>query len=83
MTSTDAPTRSETRSRRLGRATAYGVFAGIQGVTAVGGGALSGWLYERSLTALTVVVAATQLVALLLLMHTLRGLPDRRRTATT
>ncbi|MEO5609119.1 MAG: phosphatase PAP2 family protein [Ornithinibacter sp.] len=29
MTSTDAPTRSETRSRRLGRATAYGVVVAV------------------------------------------------------
>ena len=53
------------------RATAYGVFAGIQGVTAIGGGVLAGWLYERSLTALVVVVAVTQVIALVLLIHTL------------
>lgn len=65
------------------RATAYGVFAGIQGITATGGGALTGWLYERSLTALSVVVAASQLLALLLLAKALRGLPERRKTTTT
>ena len=37
------------------RATAYGVFAGIQGLLAIVGGAGAGWLYERSLTALVVV----------------------------
>jgi MFS family permease len=60
------------------RATAYGVFAGIQGVTAIGGGVLAGWLYERSLTALVVVIAVTQAVALLLLVLILRGRPRRR-----
>jgi MFS family permease len=60
------------------RATAYGVFAGIQGVTAIGGGVLAGWLYERSIPALVVVVAVTQLVALLL-VPTLRRVPRRRR----
>ncbi len=54
------------------RATAYGVFAGIQGLLAVVGGVTAGWLYERSLVALVVVVALTQLVALLLLVDTFR-----------
>ena len=56
------------------RATAYGVFAGIQGAFAVIGGVGAGWLYERSLTSLVVVVAATQLLALALLARTLRSL---------
>jgi MFS-type transporter involved in bile tolerance (Atg22 family) len=60
------------------RATAYGVFAGIQGVTAIGGGVLAGWLYERSLTALVVVIGVTQAVALALLVLSLRGLPRLR-----
>ena len=55
------------------RATAYGVFAGIQGAFAIVGGVGAGWLYERSLTALVVVVAVTQAVALLLLVRTVRG----------
>jgi hypothetical protein len=54
------------------RATAYGVFAGIQGLLAIGGGAAAGWLYERSLTWLVVAVAASQVVALLLLVGSLR-----------
>lgn len=54
------------------RATAYGVFAGIQGGLAVVGGAAAGWLYEQSLTALVVAVAVSQVVALVLLVGTLR-----------
>jgi len=50
------------------RATAYGVFAGIQGLLAVLGGVGAGWLYERSLTWLVVAVALSQLVALVLLV---------------
>ena len=58
------------------RATAYGVFAGIQGALAIGGGAGAGWLYDRSLPALVIAVVISQLVALLLLATTLS-----RRTA--
>jgi MFS family permease len=54
------------------RASAYGLFAAVQGGAAVLGGVLAGSLYERSLPALVVVVAATQLVALVLLVVTLR-----------
>ncbi len=54
------------------RATAYGVFAGIQGMLAIGGGAGAGWLYDRSLPALVVAVIVSQLVALALLLTTLR-----------
>ncbi len=54
------------------RATAYGVFAGIQGLLAVVGGVGAGWLYERSLVALVVVVALSQVVALALLAQTFR-----------
>ena len=56
------------------RATAYGVFAGVQGAFAIVGGVGAGWLYDRSLAALVVVVAVTQLVALVLLARTLRSL---------
>ncbi|HET7277464.1 MAG TPA: MFS transporter [Dermatophilaceae bacterium] len=63
------------------RATAYGVFAAIQGVTAIAGGALAGWLYEQSVRSLVWVVALSQLVALVLLAFTLVGLPRRRRSA--
>ena len=61
------------------RATAYGVFAGIQGLLAVVGGVAAGWLYERSLLALVVVVALTQVVALALLLDTFRRSGLRRR----
>lgn len=60
------------------RATAYGVFAGIQGLLAIVGGVTAGWLYERSLLALVVVVALTQLVALALLADTLGNGAVRR-----
>ncbi len=59
------------------RATAYGVFAGIQGTFAIGGGLVAGWLYERSLPALVTVVAATQLAAFVLLARTLRHAPSQ------
>ncbi|KRE96026.1 hypothetical protein ASG76_02960 [Nocardioides sp. Soil774] len=61
------------------RATAYGVFAGIQGLLAIVGGVGAGWLYERSLPALVAVVAITQAVALLLLLDTFRRSGLRRR----
>jgi MFS family permease len=60
------------------RATAYGAFAAVQGGAAVLGGGVAGWLYARSLPGLVVVVAATQLVALALLVVTLRR-QDRDR----
>jgi len=53
------------------RATAYGVFAAVQGAAALGGGLLAGALYERSRTALIVVVALLQLLAMALLAATL------------
>ncbi|PKH41505.1 MFS transporter [Nocardioides alpinus] len=61
------------------RATAYGVFAGIQGLLAIVGGVGAGWLYERSLPALVAVVALTQVVALVLLADTFRRSGLRRR----
>ena len=54
------------------RATAYGWFAAVQGAAAVAGGAMAGALYARSVPALVTAVAATQLVALTLLVATLR-----------
>ena len=60
------------------RATAYGVFAAVQGAAAALGGAMAGLLYERSLPALISVVCATQLTALVLLVNTLRRNPDKR-----
>ena len=53
-------------------ATAYGVFAAVQGAAAILGGAMAGALYEHSLPALISVVSATQLIALVLLVITLR-----------
>lgn len=61
------------------RATAYGVFAGIQGLLAIVGGVGAGWLYERSLPALVAVVALTQVVALVLLVDTFRRSARRGR----
>ncbi|TGN66943.1 MFS transporter [Nocardioides eburneiflavus] len=60
------------------RATAYGVFAGVQGLFAIVGGVTAGWLYERSLPALVVVVALAQVAALVLLAGTLRNGTVRR-----
>ena len=54
------------------RATAYGVFAAVQGVAALAGGVLAGALYEQSLTLLAGVFAAAQLASLILLAVTLR-----------
>lgn len=61
------------------RATAYGVFAGVQGLLAIVGGVAAGWLYDRSLPALVAVVALTQLVALVLLADTFRRSARLRR----
>jgi MFS family permease len=55
------------------RATAYGVFAAVQGVAALGGGALAGALYERSRAGLIVAVVVLQLIALVLLAATRRS----------
>jgi MFS family permease len=54
------------------RATAYGVFAAVQGAAAIAGGTLAGALYDRSLPLLIATVAALQLTALVLLTVTLR-----------
>ncbi|MGK5518208.1 MFS transporter [Micromonospora sp. URMC 107] len=55
------------------RATAYGVFAAVQGAGALIGGAAAGLLYEFSLASLVVVVAVTQTVALVTLVGVLTG----------
>jgi len=62
-------------------ATAYGVFAAVQGAAAIGGGVMAGALYERSLPLLIVAVAASQVVALVLLIATLRR-QQRMQTPT-
>ncbi|MFN8195208.1 MAG: MFS transporter [Nocardioidaceae bacterium] len=53
-------------------ATAYGVFAAFQGVAALAGGALAGWLYDGSRLDLVAAIAATQVVAAVLLVLVLR-----------
>jgi MFS family permease len=53
------------------RATAYGVFAAVQGAAAIAGGVMAGALYERSLPILIAAVVATQIIALVLLLATL------------
>lgn len=54
------------------RASAYGVFAAVQGAAAIFGGAMAGTLYQNSLPTLIALVGATQLAALALLVLTLR-----------
>lgn len=54
------------------RATAFGVFAAVQGAAAIAGGGLAGWLSEGHLTALVATVGALQAVALAQLVATLR-----------
>ena len=46
------------------RATAYGVYAAVLGVAAAGGGALTGYLYERAVPLLIGVVVGVQVIAL-------------------
>jgi MFS family permease len=61
------------------RATAYGLFAAVQGAGALAGGAAAGALYQHSRTALIIAVAVSQAVALLILTAYLatRQLPSR------
>jgi len=65
------------------RATAYGVFAAVQGVAAVAGGVMAGALYERSLPILIAAVVATQIIALILLITTLRRRQKIRTEVTS
>ncbi|MBC7679786.1 MAG: MFS transporter, partial [Pseudorhodobacter sp.] len=51
------------------RATAYGVFAAVQGAGALVGGIVAGALYQRSLGVLVVVTVLTQALALVLLVR--------------
>ncbi len=53
-------------------ATAYGVFAAVQGTAAMAGGALAGALYQNSLLLLTTIIAVSQVIAFVLLIATLR-----------
>ena len=54
------------------RATAYGVFGAVIGVAAAAGGALAGGLYEVSVPLLVAVTAVLQVVALTVLLVTIR-----------
>jgi MFS family permease len=54
------------------RATAYGIFAGVMGAAAFAGGAMTGVLYDHSIPALIITVAAVQAGALALLWATHR-----------
>lgn len=58
------------------RATAYGVFAAVQGGAALVGGALAGILYEADPAALVVVLIGAQLAGAILLFLALRDTPD-------
>ncbi|QWZ09977.1 hypothetical protein KRR39_09730 [Nocardioides panacis] len=64
------------------RATAYGIFGAVLGVSAAAGGALSGGLYEVSVRLLVAVTALGQVLALVVLAVTLRRARDLRRTAS-
>jgi MFS family permease len=60
------------------RATAYGMFGAVVGVAAAAGGALAGGLYETSVPLLVAVTVALQVVALIVLVRTLRRAPPGR-----
>ncbi len=62
---------------RLG--TAYGAFAAVQGVAALAGGGVAGWLYAHGRLPIVLVVGVAQLAALVLLLSALRS---TRTTAT-
>jgi MFS family permease len=53
-------------------ATAYGGFAAVQGIAAIAGGGVAGWLYSRGRLDLVVVVGVAQLVSAGLLVGALR-----------
>lgn len=55
------------------RATAYGVFAAVQGLGALAGGALAGGLVEKHNNSLAITIALLQVVAWLLLWRTIRA----------
>ncbi|WP_325099951.1 MFS transporter [Streptomyces sp. GMY02] len=63
------------------RATAYGVFAGVMGAATLAGGVLTGALYEVSVPALIITVAAIQAAALALLVATRGPRPPRTGAA--
>jgi MFS family permease len=55
------------------RATAYGVYAAVIGTALAGGGALTGLLYEKSVTAVVIAVVGIQAVALAALPWVVRA----------
>lgn len=61
------------------RATAYGIFAAVQGTGALAGGAAAGLLYDRSVPSLVVAVVLAQAVALLMLFGVLARTRQHRR----
>ncbi|MEW1586443.1 MFS transporter [Micromonospora vinacea] len=61
------------------RATAYGIFAAVQGAGALAGGAAAGLLYDRSVSSLIVAVVLSQAVALLMLLGVLVRTRQHRR----
>lgn len=65
------------------RATAFGLFAAVQGAAAVAGGALAGALYTRSIPALLAIVATMQLAASVLLVRTLRQTRSHQSSSAT
>jgi predicted MFS family arabinose efflux permease len=62
------------------RATAYGIFGAVLGVAAAAGGVVAGGLYEVSVPLLVTVTAAVQVVALAVLVTTIRQV--RRHNGT-
>ncbi len=60
---------------RLG--TAYGAFAAVQGLAALAGGAVAGWLYPHGRLPIVLVVLVAQVLALALLLGSLRRTPAR------
>ena len=58
------------------RATAYGLFAAVQGVGALVGGIATGALYEQSARSLVVAVVVSQVVAMVLLVVISRRLRE-------
>lgn len=63
-------------------ATAYGVFAAVQGVFALVGGTAAGFLLDRSVPLLIGLVAASQAVAVVLLLRSLRLGKEPARTSS-
>ncbi|MFI6235940.1 MFS transporter [Micromonospora sp. NPDC050784] len=61
------------------RATAYGIFAAVQGAGALAGGAGAGLLYDRSVPSLIVAVVLAQAVALIMLVGVLARTRQHRR----